>query len=109
MGKQKPSYAVYLVSCPQSDAEHIAKAVVEKKLAACVQILGPVTSFFWWEEKVQQDTEALLFIKTTLSMGDELKRVVAEIHPYSVPELIGVPVVDGLLSYLEWIDETVSF
>lgn len=108
MGKDKDKYMVAITSAPQDAAEHIAKAIIDEQLAACVQILGPVTSLYWWKGEVQKDTEALLLLKTKKSCIAKLKKRLTAIHPYDVPELLYLPVFDGLQAYLEWIDTIIE-
>ncbi len=92
-------------SCPDPEtATRIARALVEERLAACVQVIGGIASTYRWEGRVRTDTEVLLLIKTTHACLDALKARLPALHPYSVPELIAVEVVDGLDRYLDWIE-----
>jgi periplasmic divalent cation tolerance protein len=106
--KEKDTYVLGIISSPQDSAEHIARTIVEKQLAACIQISGPVSSFYWWKGKVEKDTEALIFIKTKKDRAKKIEDVVKAIHPYDIPELIFIPLIEGISSYFRWIDETVS-
>jgi periplasmic divalent cation tolerance protein len=108
MNWNKANYMVAITSMPQDTAEHIAHVILSERLAACVQILGPVSSLFWWEGKIQKDTEALLFLKTKKSCIDKIKEKVTTMHPYEVPELIFLPVDDGLPAYMEWMDTIIE-
>ncbi|VDN07909.1 unnamed protein product [Thelazia callipaeda] len=86
-------YSVVYVTVPnQSVAKQIAKEVVKGKLAACVNIVPTVTSIYEWENKLQEDTESLLIIKTKSAVLNALKTKVLSIHPYKVPEFIALPV-----------------
>ncbi|NDJ54793.1 MAG: divalent-cation tolerance protein CutA [Chloroflexi bacterium] len=91
----------------KDDASKIARQVVEGRLAACVQIIGPITSTYWWDDAVQEDEEYLCLIKSRADRVAQLKQTIAEVHPYDVPELLVVPVLDGGTDYLEWISEQV--
>ncbi len=82
--------------------------MVEERLAACVNVIGGLTSFYWWEGKVQKDSEALLVLKTTEDAYDLLERRIRELHPYTVPEIIALPVVRGSGDYLLWVKKEVS-
>ena len=92
----------------REDARKIAGQAVEKRLAACVQVLGPLTSTFWWENKIDEAEEWLLIMKTRDDLYSELERVIRENHPYEVPEIIATPVVSGHRRYLDWIDREVK-
>jgi periplasmic divalent cation tolerance protein len=100
-------YKVVLVTAPEKDSTKIAKMLVEKKLAACVNIIS-VQSIYRWKEKVESERENLLVIKTKISRIEQLKIAVKDIHPYEVPECIILPIEDGLSSYLNWIEESTS-
>ncbi len=93
-------------SCPDAEtAERIARALVEERLAACVQSLGDVRSTYRWDGEVRTEGEVLLLAKTTRAQLEALKARVNALHPYEVPELLALEVVDGLAPYLAWIDE----
>lgn len=87
----------------EKEAKRIAKALVESRLAACVNIVPKVTSIYEWKEEVCEETELLLIIKTQTNRLEELKATLAELHPYDVPELVVCPIIDGLPDYLTWI------
>lgn len=89
----------------EKEAKKIARALVEGRLAACVNIVPKLTSVYEWEEKICEETELLLVIKTRQERLTELKAVLEELHPYDVPELIVCPVIDGLKDYLNWVME----
>ena len=88
----------------KSDAQAIARAVVEKRLAACVQIIGPITSTYWWQGEVETAEEWLCLIKTRADLYEQLEAAIREVHPYDVPEILAVPVVAGSKDYLGWLD-----
>lgn len=94
---------VVFVSLPRDEARNMAKALVENRLAACVNILPKIESFFMWEGQAQFDEEALLIIKTTLARFDALREFVEEAHPYELPEIIAIPVTHGLSEYIDWV------
>ncbi|MCL0071807.1 divalent-cation tolerance protein CutA [Peptococcaceae bacterium] len=76
---------VFTTTEKEEDAKKIAKTIVEERLAACVQILGPITSTYWWKESIETSKEWLLFIKSKKSMYEELEKAIKSIHPYQVP------------------------
>ncbi|MCL5985782.1 MAG: divalent-cation tolerance protein CutA [Actinobacteria bacterium] len=87
----------------RSDAEKIAKVLLGKRLAACVQIIGPITSNYWWRGNIETDEEWLCFIKSNKSNYEDVEKAVKEIHPYEIPEIIAMPIVAGLPDYLAWL------
>ncbi|MFH4980932.1 hypothetical protein AB6A40_007641 [Gnathostoma spinigerum] len=101
-------HSVVYVTVPNiTVGKTIARAVVEGKLAACVNILPIVTSIYEWENKVEESPESLLIIKTKTAALEKLKKKVEELHPYDVPEFISSPIVYGSDGYLKWIDDQV--
>ena len=92
----------------QTAAERIATRLVEERLAACAQVLGPIRSTYWWEGTVEQASEWYCHLKTTLTRLPLLHARIRELHPYQVPEIIAVPILQGNPDYLKWIQETVN-
>ena len=86
------------------DADKIANALLDARLAACVNIL-PVSSAYRWKGKVERAEELLLLIKTRRPLFEKLRSTLERIHPYEVPELIALPIADGLGAYLDWIEK----
>lgn len=100
---QAQTLGVVLVTAPNKAlAEAIARQLVETKLAACVSLL-PVASIYSWQGEVHHDDEWQLVIKTDLAHFDRLEAAVRALHPYEVPEVIGLPIACGSLPYLQWI------
>ncbi len=87
-------------------ARNISKILVEKKLAACVNIVPNLTSIYKWEGNMCEDTEYLLLIKSVKDKLDMLKNVIKLAHPYDVPEIIAIDIIDGDKGYLDWIDKS---
>lgn len=95
--------AVMMVTAAsRAEAEKIARGLVEARLAACVK-MHAVTSTFWWDGAVQSGDEWQLVIKTRADLTGAVQRTVCELHSYKVPEIIALPVMDGLPAYLDWI------
>ena len=92
----------------REDAERIAEGVVNAKLAACAQIVGPIESVYRWKGAVERETEWLCLIKTTEAAYSEVERAVLEMHPYETPEVVAVPIVTGSAAYLAWLREQVT-
>lgn len=91
----------------KEDAGSLAGELVRKRLAACVQIVGPVTSMFRWEEKIDEEEEWLLIMKTRMELYESMERAMKEIHTYDVPEIIVCPIIAGNKDYLDWLDKEV--
>ncbi|MEM3713275.1 MAG: divalent-cation tolerance protein CutA [Thermoproteota archaeon] len=95
---------VFTTTEKKEDALRIARILLEKRLAACFQIIGPLTSLYWWKGKIEEAGEWLCIIKSKEDMYEELEKTIKENHPYEIPEIIAIPIVSGSKSYLEWID-----
>jgi periplasmic divalent cation tolerance protein len=100
------SYIVCLVTIddPEKGAQ-IARILVERKLAACVNIIPQIRSIYKWKGQVCDETELLLIIKTRGALFDELSAAVKDLHPYEVPEIVSWNIERGLEDYLKWIDD----
>lgn len=96
---------VVLVACPPDRAQGIADALVEERVAACVNVVPGLQSVYRWKGEVHHDTEAMLLVKTTRDRFEALKQAVLKHHPYELPEVIAVPVDRGHTPYLEWVIE----
>lgn len=99
-------YRVVLVTCASiAEARRIGRAVVEKKLAACANIVAGVESIYRWKGKVERAREVLAVIKTSEARLGELETEVKRLHSYDVPEFVALPIVAGSKEYLAWIDD----
>lgn len=97
-------FAVILVTTASAnEAERIGSSLVEERLAACVNIVGPIRSIYRWEGKVQRDEEHLLVIKANAAAFAQLRKRVGELHSYDTPEVIALPITDGSPEYLDWL------
>ena len=88
-------------------AEEIAGMLVERRLASCVQILGPIKSIYWWKDNIEKTDEWILIIKTKMALYNELEDAIKSVHPYEVPEIIVSSIVGGNSDYLKWINDEV--
>ncbi len=92
----------------RENARQIARAVVEKRLAACAQVIGPIESTYWWEGRVETAEEWLCLIKSRRDVYPTLAQAIREVHPYAVPEILAIPVVGGSKAYLDWLNRVVA-
>ncbi len=88
----------------RTDAEIIADQMINKRLAACVQISEPVQSRYRWQGKIESAKEYVLTIKSRLDLFDELRDLIESLHPYDVPEILAFRIEQGAVAYLEWLD-----
>ena len=99
-----PEFVVALCTAPAGEAEDLARALVDARLAACVNVTG-VQSCFRWEGAVTSETERLLVVKTQYRLLDPLIERIRELHSYETPEIIALPIVGGYAPYLDWVRE----
>ena len=100
---------VVLSTCGSAEeAAKIARALVEKKLAACVNVMPAVRSFYRWKDVIEDELEVLLVIKSSRALFNDLRVEIEKLHSYEVPEVIAVPIVDGSEGYLEWLDRELA-
>ena len=85
--------------------QKLAEILLQKRLAACIQIIGPMTSHYWWQGKIEKSSEHLLLIKSKRNLYDELEKSIKENHPYDVAEILAMPVLTGNSDYLNWLNE----
>lgn len=89
-------------------AETISETLVGMRLAACVQILGPITSTYRWQGKVEKTEEWQCLIKSRADRFHDVECVIKSLHPYDVPEIIAMPIIEGNDDYLRWLDENIE-
>jgi len=89
----------------REDAEKIAQALIEGRLSACVQIVGPINSIYRWKGKVERTEEWLCLIKTERNLYKQVERTIVKLHPYETPELVATPIIIGSGDYLHWLRE----
>jgi len=88
----------------RQDAEKIAKALVERRLAACAQVVGPIVSTYWWKNNVETAEEWQCLMKSKKSFYREIEKAIKMLHPYETPEIIALPIVSAGDDYLEWLN-----
>jgi len=104
-----PQYIVaFVTSKDLAEAKKISKTLLDEKLVACVNVVKGVSSFFWWEGKLDKADEALLIIKSRRSCLQKIIKCVKKTHSYTNPEIIALPIIGGNKDYLKWINESVQ-
>jgi periplasmic divalent cation tolerance protein len=94
---------VYITCKDADEARRIGKTLVEQRLAACANVLDGMNSFYWWEDALQDDREAVLIAKTRADLMEELTDLVCKLHSYDVPCVVGLPFGEGNPEYLAWV------
>jgi periplasmic divalent cation tolerance protein len=103
--EMKDCIQVTTTTSTRAEAERIAEALVEARLAACVQIVGPIASVYWWKGDIERTTEWLCVIKTERHRYAEVEAAIKRLHSYEVPEVLATEFVDGSQNYLGWLHE----
>lgn len=104
---EKVEHLLVLTTCPGTiTAKQIAQDLVANDVAACVNIIPGLTSYYKWSHKVESDVELLLLVKTTSELFPAVQKRIKSLHPYELPEIIAVPIKDGLEEYLRWIEDS---
>jgi periplasmic divalent cation tolerance protein len=99
----KECVQIFTTTGKREDAERIARTLVQKRLAGCAQIIGPIQSTYWWKNRIETAEEWLCLIKSEKSLYKELEKTIKEIHPYETPEITAVLIHAGNKEYLEWL------
>jgi periplasmic divalent cation tolerance protein len=99
---------VITTTATQDEAEQIAWTLVEARLAACVQIIGPIMSLYRWKGQIEKDHEFQCWVKTRQDLFERVEKAIRTVHPYEIPEIIALPILDGSASYLQWLDESLE-
>ncbi|MFQ5786768.1 MAG: divalent-cation tolerance protein CutA [Thermodesulfobacteriota bacterium] len=96
---------IYITTSSASEAKRIGRVLVEEKLAACSNIISPIRSIYSWHEKICDDKEALMVLKTKKKHFKQIVARVEKLHSYDVPEIIAIPIIEGSSKYLSWLNE----
>ena len=103
------SYAFVVITTPnKEEAVKIVRILLKERLIACANILGPVSSLFWWQGKIDEENEFLVFMKSRKSLFERISERVTEIHSYDVPEIILLPIIEGSPPYLDWLRDSLQ-
>jgi periplasmic divalent cation tolerance protein len=100
-----PAIIVFTTAASRADANRIAQALVEQRLAACVQVDGPITSCYRWQGVVETAAEWRLSIKTREALYEQLEQAIRQLHTYEQPEIVALPITSGSAGYLNWIEQ----
>jgi len=94
---------VFMTTSNKEEAVKIVRILLKERLIACANILDPVSSLFWWQGKIDEEKEFLVFMKSRKNLFERLSERVMEIHSYEVPEIIALPIIEGSPPYLDWL------
>lgn len=95
---------VYITAGSREEAVKVGRALVESRLAACANVLGPITSIYWWQDKLEQGEEVALVVKTRAELVEAVTAKVREVHSYSCPCVVALPITAGNPAFLDWIE-----
>ena len=94
---------VLMTTATKKEAEKIARNLLNQRLIVCANMVGPVSSLFWWKEKISRENEFLVLMKTSADLFEKLATTIKQMHSYEIPEIIAVPITKGEQTYLEWL------
>ncbi len=89
----------------KEDADRIAKELVKKRLAACVQVIGPIQSTYWWKGEIESSQEWVCLMKSHEDLFQKIETAIKDIHPYEVPEILAIPILTGHQPYIQWMKD----
>jgi len=98
-----PYLIVFVTASNREEAVKIVRVLLEERLIACGNLVDGVSSFFWWKGEIEEETEVLVVMKSDDKRFKKLSERIVELHSYDVPEILAVPIVNGLPSYLDWL------
>jgi periplasmic divalent cation tolerance protein len=96
---------VFITASDEEEASKIARALVEERLAGCVNIIKDIRSIYSWQGKIEDEKEVFMVVKTQKTLFDSLMKRIKELHSYTVPEIIALPIIQGSEDYLKWLNE----
>ena len=99
---------IFVTVTNEEEARKIVNCLLEKRLIACGNIVGPVSSIFWWSQKIEESEEYLLQVKSRLDLFEQVSATIKDLHSYEVPEIVALPIVKGSSEYLEWLDDSLK-
>jgi len=102
-------YITVITTAPNKEnADSIADNLLREKLAGCVQVIGPITSHYWWQSEICHNEEWICLIKSSQVVYDRLEQTIKDIHPYDVPEIIVLPIIKASDDYLSWLRQSLK-
>jgi periplasmic divalent cation tolerance protein len=103
------SYILVLMTASSKDeAKKIVRSLLEEKLIACANMIDSVSSVFWWQDKIEEEKEVLVIMKSHQELFNKVSKKVKELHSYDTPEILALPIVDGSSQYLEWMKKVLN-
>ena len=104
MKEDQGNIFVVITTCgSEKDAKKLARTLVEKRVAACAQLFGPITSYYWWQGKLEEDSEWQIKFKVLKDKYKEAEELIRQNHPYDLPQIIAIPVEKSLKEYSLWV------
>ncbi len=97
------TFQVFVTTPSKNAAQKICRELLRERLAACAQIIGPMSSSYWWQSKITSAKEWLCLLKTDETHYQKLERKIKRLHPYEIPEIIALPIITGSTDYLCWL------
>jgi len=105
---EKTHIIVLVTALNKEEAEKIAHSLLNERLIACANIIGPVHSLFWWQDKIDKAQEHIILMKTRKDLFSKLSEKVKSLHSYQIPEIIAIPIVEGFKPYMEWLESSLK-
>ena len=102
MGEYMSYLIVLMTTSNKEEAVKIVRNLLEERLIACANVIDHVSSFFWWKEKIEEEKEVLVIMKSHQKFFKNLSNKIKELHSYEIPEILALPIVEGSQSYLDW-------
>lgn len=102
MGESMSYIIALMTAANKKEAIKIVRILLEEKLIACANMIEAVSSFYWWKGTIEENKEVLVILKSHRNLFHKLSSRIIELHSYDVPEILAIPIVDGSISYLDW-------
>lgn len=99
---------VIVTTANKTEAEKIARALLNERLIACANIIGPAHSLYWWQGKIESAEEHITLMKTRKNLFNKLSEKVKTLHSYQIPEIIAIPIIEGFEPYMKWVDNSLG-
>ena len=106
--ENRENVVIFITTGTDEEAQEVAKALLNNRLAACVNIVPKINSIFWWNDTLDSAQENLLIVKSRASLLNEIVKLVKEVHSYETPEIVALPIIGGNPDYLDWIGKEIK-